>query len=381
VHADGEFAPIKPLIESMPGRPLVNLVSVNDHIPEIERRIRVVKEQCQLTRHVLPFQWILKLLIVHIVLNVVKLLNIFPTKGGVSETLSPKTIMSGETLDYKKHLSLQFGQYCKVHDEYNHRNSQLALTKGAIYLGPSGNLQGGFKCMAFNTRKKIVRQNWDAIPIPDLVISRVNALGSGQPHHMTFTDQHGRPIGDTEIPGVDSSEEEDVHLAGVEPVIEDDIEIPGVDVEGPEASAPQSVEINDPDIPEDNPAPIQVAPTQEKPAPQASAPVTEPSQAPCLRRSTSVRLQYKHAYTPRMTGFKYLYAVIQMEIQGVLNPDAHMFVQEDFYLAEPDVVAAIMTQVSLKTGLKQWVGKAFTASHSDMKELHLRKTFKPKQWR
>jgi hypothetical protein len=43
------------------------------------------------------------------VLNVVKLLNCFPTKGGVSETPSPKTIMSGETLDYKKHLSLQVG--------------------------------------------------------------------------------------------------------------------------------------------------------------------------------------------------------------------------------------------------------------------------------
>jgi hypothetical protein len=30
---------------------------------------------------------------VQIVLNVVKLLNFFSTKGGVSETLSPKTIM------------------------------------------------------------------------------------------------------------------------------------------------------------------------------------------------------------------------------------------------------------------------------------------------
>jgi hypothetical protein len=49
---------------------------------------------------------------IHIVLHVVKLLNFFAGKGGVSETLSPKTIMSGETLDYKKHLSLQIGQYC-----------------------------------------------------------------------------------------------------------------------------------------------------------------------------------------------------------------------------------------------------------------------------
>jgi hypothetical protein len=55
------------------------------------------------------------------VLNVVKLLNFFPTKGGASETLSPKAIMSSETLDFKKHLSLQVGQYCKVHEEPRER--------------------------------------------------------------------------------------------------------------------------------------------------------------------------------------------------------------------------------------------------------------------
>jgi hypothetical protein len=46
---------------------------------------------------------------IHIVLNAVKMLNFFPMKGGISDTLSPKTIMSGETLDYKEHLSLQVG--------------------------------------------------------------------------------------------------------------------------------------------------------------------------------------------------------------------------------------------------------------------------------
>jgi hypothetical protein len=67
--------------------------------------------------------------------------------------------MSGEALDYKKHLSLHLGQYCQVHAEDIPRNSQIARTKGAIYLGPSGNLQGGFKCMALNSGKKIVRHS------------------------------------------------------------------------------------------------------------------------------------------------------------------------------------------------------------------------------
>jgi hypothetical protein len=78
--------------------------------------------------------------------------------------------MSGEMLDYKKHMSLQLGQYCQVHEEDNPHNSQIARTKGAISLVPSGNLQGRFKFMALNSGKKSIRRSWDVIPMPDIVI-------------------------------------------------------------------------------------------------------------------------------------------------------------------------------------------------------------------
>jgi hypothetical protein len=374
VNADGEFAPLKPFIESIPGVPVVNLSSANEHVPKIERHIRVVKEHCWATRHSLPFEQIPKIMAVHIVLNVVKLLNFFPTKGGLSETLSPKTIISGETLDYKKHLSLQIRQYCQVHEEDNSRNSQLARTKGAISLGPSGNLQGGFKFIALNTGKKIVRRSWDVIPMPNVVIARVNALGSDQPHQITFTDRHGRLIGDIEIPEVDSNEEQEDHLPGEAPVSDNDIDIPGVNVAGPEAldeaTAPQ-VEINDIDIPQDDPAPIEVAPPQEAVAPAMPPPVITPAHATGLHRSTRVRKQAKPAYTPSMTDSKYSYAVTQLETQGVINPDAHMFLQDDFYQDEPELLASIMKQLSLKAGLKEWGDRAFTAARSEMKQLHL----------
>jgi hypothetical protein len=283
---------------------------------------------------------------------VVKLLNFFPTKGSVSDTLSPKTIMSGETLDFKKHLSLQIGQYCQVHEEDTPRNSQVARTKGEISLGPSGNVQGGFKFVAFNSGKKIIRLSWDLIPLPDVIINSVNELGKDQPRLMTFADRHGCLIGDMEIPGVDSTEDEDDYFPGVAPVIADAIDIPGVDVAGPEAldefPAPQ-VEIYDPDdIPHDDPAPIEVVQAQAVPV---LAPVEPPAETG-IRRSTRVQTQASQGYTPIMMGSKYSYAVTQLEIQGVLYPDAHMFVQGDFYQAEPDVVAAIMTQLSLKAGLK-----------------------------
>ena len=65
-----------------------------------------------------------------------------------------------------------------------------------------------------------------------------------------------------------------------------------------------------------------------------------------------------------MSGSKYSYALTQLEIQEVLNPDAHMFVQEEFYQAEPDVVASLMTQLSLKSVLIAWVDKDYTSFQS-----------------
>ena len=55
--------------------------------------------------------------------------------------------------------------------------------------------------------------------------------------------------------------------------------------------------------------------------------------------------------------------------------------QEDFYQAEPDVVAFVMTQLSLKVGLKTWGDKALNAVRLEMKQLHFRDTFQPKHWR
>ena len=63
--------------------------------------------------------------------------------------------------------------------------------------------------MALNAGKKITRRSWYVIPIPDIVIDCVNTLGTGQPEILTYTDRHGRLIGDIEIQGVDPDDDND----------------------------------------------------------------------------------------------------------------------------------------------------------------------------
>ena len=150
-----------------------------------------------------------------------------------------------------------------MHEEDAPRNIQNPRTKDAISLGPSGNLQGGFKFMALSTGKKIVRRGWYVIPVPDTLITRVNALGSDQPEQFIFTDRRVRPIGDVEIPGVDTSNADHIKIPGVDAsdIDVDNIDIPGVDVDIQE---PQAIDIIDPDIPPTDPDPIEPSTVHQK---------------------------------------------------------------------------------------------------------------------
>ena len=109
VHADGEFAPLKLMIEGIPGGPYFNVTAANKHTPDIERRIRVVKEQTRCQQHSLPFNHIPKIMTIRCVLNVCKFLNFFPSKEEISDVYSSRTILTGQKLDCDKHLCLQFG--------------------------------------------------------------------------------------------------------------------------------------------------------------------------------------------------------------------------------------------------------------------------------
>ena len=120
------------------------------------------------------------------------------------------------------------------------------------------------------------------------------------------------------------------------------------------------------------PDPVQEPPTAVEPtAPPAAA------QTPGVRRSTRTRVQAKPAYEPSFSGKKYGAALSQLDFPDVVHPDAHMAFSQLTKDVEPKAVAIIMTQLSLKAGLKEWKGKAEDAARAEMKQLHMRNTFQP----
>ena len=56
--------------------------------------------------------------------------------------------------------------------------------------------------MNLHTGKRLTWRKWTALPMPQEFIDRFNNLGEadGQPYLLTFYDQHGNPVGDTQNP-------------------------------------------------------------------------------------------------------------------------------------------------------------------------------------
>ena len=118
--------------------------------------------------------------------------------------------MTGEITHYKKHLGLQIGQYCQVHQEYTPCNINQLRTKGAIYMEPRGNLQGRFKFMILRSMKNIIGRSWNMIPITDTVIDQFNILVRDHQQILLFNNRKGRLIrySNIKITGVDGDENE-----------------------------------------------------------------------------------------------------------------------------------------------------------------------------
>ena len=79
-------------------------------------------------------------------------------------------------------------------------------------MGPSGKNKGGYKIMTLGSMNKVTRQIWDAIPMPDTVIARVNVLGQDQTIDIDFIDCNNNPIVELYITGVDAGETESSHI-------------------------------------------------------------------------------------------------------------------------------------------------------------------------
>jgi hypothetical protein len=138
----------------------------------------------------------------------------FPPTDRASDSLSPTGLIVGLKLDYRKHCQVEFGSYIRTHEEHDH--SMGARTTGAIALRPTGNAQGGYYFLSLSSGRRLTRNRWTDLPMPQEVIDRVHGLArrSNADRDLTFAWRDGTIITDDDDNDDDNS--------GWEPDSEDD---------------------------------------------------------------------------------------------------------------------------------------------------------------
>ena len=186
---DNEFEPLRmDLAELGVG---LNETGRDEHVPQVERYIRTIKERARATYNMLPYQQLPSTLVIETIKTAVFWLNAFPYEKGVSDRMSPRTIVTGQVVDYSKHCKYEFGEYVQVHEE--HDNSMAPRTVGALALRPTGNAQGNWYFLSLSTGRILNRTNGTKLPMPGEVIERVHAMARRQKANpgLVFMDRIG----------------------------------------------------------------------------------------------------------------------------------------------------------------------------------------------
>lgn len=171
---DMEFKPLEDISTDVP----VNTTAAREHVTDIERSIRVIKDRSRSTLSEVPYKHCMPDAFVIFLLKFVVLwLNAFVSDNGASDEFSPREIVTGLRMDYDKHCKCRWGAYVEASQDADITNTMNDRTAPCIALGPTGNVQGSVSCFNLETKQLVTRRTVTPLPMPDRVKRRVEKLG------------------------------------------------------------------------------------------------------------------------------------------------------------------------------------------------------------
>jgi hypothetical protein len=173
-----------------------------DYVPKADIKIRRIKEIYRAVKNGLPWKLPVNL-VKYLVSYVVGRINIRRTTL-LSTNMSPYRLFTGTKINYKKSLSLGFGDYCKV---FNGIDNTSRRTLPCIALHPCNNLTGSWQFLNITSGMMIRRSNWRRMVMTQAVMDQMNAMQSA-------------PIQE-ELPGVEPGMAEKTTTQQV-PIVQDD---------------------------------------------------------------------------------------------------------------------------------------------------------------
>ena len=95
----------------------VNTTAAREHVGEIERGIRYLKEHCHCSVSkvaVAGIECLAKPIAIQLVYNVTLFVNVVPDALGVSERYSPREIVTQRKFDFERDCKVQLGTYLQA---------------------------------------------------------------------------------------------------------------------------------------------------------------------------------------------------------------------------------------------------------------------------
>jgi hypothetical protein len=251
--------------------------------------------------------------------------------------------------------------------------------------------------MSLQSGRKVTRTSWTELPMPRQGVERVHALAADQPEKLIFYDLHGRAIGDSSTNIELTDNEVGLQLDDEQEEIEVAVQMQDCLLDGPNDEevasladgAPRDgtgVELGQDELPDRTNEILNIAESNivtqtdgsHEQGEQVPLNITheDVEHAPQLRRSARAKTPAQR-YQPTMTGKSYNYTTTVLV--PTVHPDQHVYSRQDPPISV-QMVGAIMTQLSMKAGIKQWGKAARDACKAEMYQLHMRETFEPLAW-
>ena len=132
----------------------------------------------------LPFTKYPERLIIELCYASVFWLNCFHPCRNPINGMNPRTLVTGQEVDFHQHCAFKFGKYVHTHERTD--NTMRPRTVGAFVLRPSGNSQGGHFFLSLLTGRRLHRHHVTRVPMLSEAIEWVHHMASRNPDGIHF---------------------------------------------------------------------------------------------------------------------------------------------------------------------------------------------------
>ena len=193
-------------------------VPAQAHVSKAERNIQVTKERVRSSVHYLPYNKILKIILIYIVQDAANKLNYFPVQNGISQHYSPRMIVTKKALNYATHGIHYTGEFVMAHNNESIKNNLNPRALECIYLRSSDTLYHKHQLYHISTRKFITRRTCTSAKNPDhmLCLLEEQATTQNMPSGIDFNheidDNLFAGVGDNTNINMNEEKQDEIHM-------------------------------------------------------------------------------------------------------------------------------------------------------------------------